>query len=58
MKVVRCLNLSNKYSYEKAWDYLVTMLNGVSQISDTVKIDKMQEIMFNLERRIDGDDTE
>jgi hypothetical protein len=50
--------LSNKYSYEKAWNYLVTMLNGVSQISDTVKIDKMQEIMFNLERRIDGDDTE
>ncbi len=51
-------NKSKKYSYEDAWNYLVTLFQGVSQVSDGISIKKLQEIMFGLESRIDRDDTE
>jgi hypothetical protein len=46
----------NNYTYEDAWNYLVTMLKGVSMVSDSVNVEKLQEIMFDLEKRIDNND--
>lgn len=48
--------MNNKYTYESSWNYLVTMLNGVSMVSDSVNVEKLQEIMFDLEKRIDNND--
>ena len=39
--------------YKDAWDYLVTVLNGVSEVCRTVDIEKLQELMFNLENKIE-----
>ena len=39
-------------SYKDAWDYLVTVLNGVNEVCRTVDIEKLQELMFSLENKI------
>lgn len=44
--------------YKDAWDYLVTVLNGVSEVCRTVDIEKLQELMFNLENKIEEQNNE
>lgn len=38
--------------YKDAWDNLLTILNGIKEVSRTVDVDKLQELMFNLENKI------
>lgn len=44
----------NNYTYEDAWNYIITMLNGAITVTDLISISKLQDIMYKLENRIDN----
>jgi hypothetical protein len=44
--------------YKDAWDYLTTVLNGVGKVCRTIDIEKLQELMFNLENKIEEQNNE
>lgn len=58
MQKINICSPLNLNCYKDAWDYLVTELNGVSEVCGTVDIEKLQELMFSLENKIEEQNKE